>query len=116
MKPYTLISTLLFASALAFPAAVPDDDKDKPKKPKCVKPKEAQKFIERYTGLLGRGGSDLGDARATGEALIADDIEQYSFSVNSVQGKPVKDGGEDAGLLRKGKEDFLTNILENIRL
>ncbi|USW58040.1 hypothetical protein Slin15195_G113590 [Septoria linicola] len=111
MKTSVCLTSFLLTLALAMPAPSPNDQDDKPKKGKCVKPPEAKKFIERYTGFLSREGSDLGDARATGDALIADDIEQYSFSVNSVRGKPVSDNGPDAGLLQKGKDGFLDNVL-----
>ncbi|KXT09853.1 hypothetical protein AC579_2084 [Pseudocercospora musae] len=128
MKSLLLLLTFLLTFSLALPT--PDDDaqdgdkgkskhenRDEPKKGNCVKALEARKFIERYIGFFSRNGSDLGDAEATGDALIADDIKQYSFSMSSVRGHSVTQGYEaDAGLLQNGKEKFMENVLHNPRL
>ncbi|PIA90678.1 hypothetical protein CB0940_10981 [Cercospora beticola] len=106
MKTSTFAAAFLFGSVLALPAPVPDNEADD--KPKCVKPKEAEKFVDRYIGFLSRAGSDLGDAHATGEALAGDDIELHSFSINSAKGTPVNGNGD--GLISKGKEDYINNV------
>lgn len=127
MKSPILLLTVLSTLSLAFPTPgyTPSTSKDTHSKDvekassqgKCVNPAEAQKFVDRYIAFFTRSASDLGDAKATGEALIADDIKQFSFSIKSLQGQTVTNGNDaNAGLVVSGKENFINNILTNPRM
>lgn len=95
---------------LALPTALPDEGKGKPQKNQCVQMPDAQRFISRWTGFLDGEGSDIGDAKATAEALVADNFEQYSFSSTSLSGQSVKKPGDGAGLIRKGKQSYIEHV------
>lgn len=110
MKPTTFFVSFLLTSVLALPTAPPDDGKGKPQKNQCVQMPDAQRFISRWTGFLDGEGSDLGDAKATAEALVADNFEQYSFSSTSLSGQSVKKPEDGAGLIRKGKQSYIEHV------
>ena len=55
----------------------------------CRGPKGAEDFVQRFAGILSKRGSDLGDSTAPAEALLADDSQEISNSILSLEGRPV---------------------------
>jgi hypothetical protein len=50
---------------------------------------QADKFIQRFTGVLTHEGSDLGDYLTTADKLLASNFVEISGSINSLAGFPV---------------------------
>jgi len=74
----TLVATALGLAAAVF--AAPQA---------CLTQRQANRLVNRFIGILDHQGSDLGDANATAQALIADDYQEISDSILSLEGAPV---------------------------
>lgn len=76
--------TALATAALAAPA-----DKLAERSLSCISQSQAEKFIERFNGVLTKQGSDLGDYLTTVDKLLAPNFQEISDSINSLAGFPV---------------------------
>ena len=56
---------------------------------RCVTQYQAEKFIERFIGILNKEGSDLGDNVQTANTLLASSFQEVSDSINSLAGFPL---------------------------
>ena len=91
MKLTNLTSLAFLATTgLAVPAAAqPASDLDK-RTFFCVSQSDAEKFIDRFIGVLTKQGSDLGDYLTTVDKLLAPNFQEVSDSINSLAGFPVR--------------------------
>lgn len=80
--------TALATAALAAPAPAPAEELEK-RNFFCVNQGQAEQYIQRFTGILDKQGSDLGDYLATANKLLANNFQEISDSINSLAGFPV---------------------------
>lgn len=78
--------------ALGFAAAAvagPLGLLEKRTKPLCVKPAQAEKFMDRFINVLQHTDSDLGDYVTTAQAILTEDFQEISDSINMLANKPL---------------------------
>jgi len=77
MKFATVIAASLALATSAFAAPWTD----------CLAQSEAESIINQYISILAH--SDVATANATAQALLADDYQEISDSILSLEGQPV---------------------------
>lgn len=55
----------------------------------CISQSQAETFVRRFSGILTKQGSDLGDYLTTADKLLSANFQEWSGSVNSLAGFPV---------------------------
>ncbi|KXH65292.1 hypothetical protein CSAL01_09711 [Colletotrichum salicis] len=54
----------------------------------CITQSQADKFVERWIGVVTRQNADLGTQTATLDVILANDFQEHSNSVRSLLGLP----------------------------
>lgn len=85
---FSLIASVAALATAAF--AAPAEELDK-RNFFCVSQQQAEKYIQRFTGILTKQGSDLGDYLATADKLLSNNFQEISDSINSLAGFPVSE-------------------------
>ncbi|KAK4629256.1 hypothetical protein CLAFUR4_07987 [Fulvia fulva] len=74
----------------------------------CVSRQEVNQFVRRFIGVLNRQGSDIGDAQATAEQIIAEDYIGISSSINTLEGEG--DNGDTDSIAAESKQEWIDGM------